>query len=283
MPQSKVHPSPFWADCPTTHFRALQASDAIGDVVAVLPVAATEQHGPHLPLKVDTAIIDGVIGATIAHLPAHSQTLFLPTQAVGFSPEHARFAGTLTLKAETVLRLWTELAESVAATGVRKLLIFNAHGGQANLMDLVARDLRARLDMMVFSVNWYALPLSGPQGEDLSGIFSPVEQRFGVHAGDLETSMMLAIDSKHVNMAAASLFPSSAQLRASSFDILGNGRTAKFAWQMQDYNADGAAGDAAAATAEKGNGVLDAAARSLAALLAEIERLDLSTLNNHAN
>jgi creatinine amidohydrolase len=175
------------------------------------------------------------------------------------------------------------LAESVAATGVRKLLIFNAHGGQANLMDLVARDLRARLDMMVFSVNWYALPLSGPQGEDLSGIFSPVEQRFGVHAGDLETSMMLAIDSKHVNMAAASLFPSSAQLRASSFDILGNGRTAKFAWQMQDYNADGAAGDAAAATAEKGNCVLDAAARSLAALLVEIERLDLSTLNNHAN
>ena len=263
MPLSKVHPSPFWADCATTHFRALQASGAIREVVAVLPVAATEQHGPHLPLKVDSAIVDGVIHSAIAHLPANSKALFLPTQAVGFSPEHARFAGTLTLKAETVLRVWTELAESVAATGVRKLLIFNAHGGQANLMDLVARDLRARLDMMVFSVNWYALPLAGPQGEDLSGLFSAQEQRFGVHAGDLETSMMLAIHPQHVNMAAASDFLSSAQIRAGSFDILGNGKTAKFAWQMQDYNPAGAAGNAAAAT--------------------EIERLDLSTLNNAAH
>jgi len=280
MPQSKVHPSPFWADCATTHFRALQASGAISEVVAVLPVAATEQHGPHLPLKVDTAIVDGVIDAAIAHLAAHSQALFLPTQTVGFSPEHARFAGTLTLKAETVLRLWTELAESVAATGVRKLLIFNAHGGQANLMDLVARDLRARLDMLVFSVNWYALPLASPQGEDLNSMFSPEEQRFGVHAGDLETSMMLAIDSAHVNMAVASSFSSSAQVRASSFDILGNGKTAKFAWQMQDYNPAGAAGNAGAATVEKGTAVLGAAGRSLAALLSEIERIDLSTLNN---
>ena len=251
--------------------------------MAVLPVAATEQHGPHLPLKVDSAIVDGVIEAAIAHLPANSQALFLPTQTVGFSPEHARFAGTLTLKAETVLRVWTELAESVAATGVRKLLIFNAHGGQANLMDLVARDLRARLDMMVFSVNWYALPLTGPQGEDISGMFSAEEQRFGVHAGDLETSVMLAIDPGHVNMATAANFPSTAQLRASSYAILGNGKTAKFAWQMQDYNPAGAAGDAAAATSEKGQDVLDAAARALAALLSEIERLSMSTLNNVAN
>ena len=283
MPLNKVHPSPFWADCATTHFRALQASGAICEVVAVLPVAATEQHGPHLPLKVDSTIVDGVIHAAIAHLPAQSRALFLPTQAVGFSPEHARFAGTLTLKAETVLRVWTELAESVAATGVRKLLIFNAHGGQANLMDLVARDLRARLDMMVFSVNWYALPLAGPQGEDLGGLFSAQEQRFGVHAGDLETSMMLAIHPQHVNMAAASNFSSNAQIRASSFDILGNGKTAKFAWQMQDYNPAGAAGNAAAATVDKGNKVLDAAGRSLVALLSEIERLDLSTLNNAAH
>jgi creatinine amidohydrolase len=283
MPLSKVHPSPFWADCATTYFRALQASGAIGEVVAVLPVAATEQHGPHLPLKVDSAIVDGVIEAAIAHLPTNSQALFLPTQAIGFSPEHARFAGTLTLKAETVLRVWTELAESVAATGVRKLLIFNAHGGQANLMDLVARDLRARLDMMVFSVNWYALPLTTPQGEDISGMFSAEEQRFGVHAGDLETSMMLAIDPGHVNMATAANFPSTAQLRASNYTILGNGKTAKFAWQMQDYNPDGAAGNAAAATSGKGQAVVDAAGRALAALLSEIERLSMSTLNNVAN
>ena len=283
MSQSKVHPSPFWADCATTHFRALQASGAIRDVVAVLPVAATEQHGPHLPLKVDTAIVDGVIRTAISHLPANSQTLFLPTQAVGFSPEHARFAGTLTLKAETVLRLWTELAESVAATGVRKLLIFNAHGGQANLMDLVARDLRARLNMLVYSANWYALPLVGPQGQDVQALFSAQEQRFGVHAGELETSMMLAIDPAQVTMSAAANFPSTAQQRADAFKILGNGKTAKFAWQMQDYNPAGAAGNAAGATQEKGAEVLDAAGRALARLLSELEVLDLSTLNNNAH
>ena len=113
-------------------------------------------------------------------------------------------------------------------------------------------------------------------------MFSPEEQRFGVHAGDLETSMMLAIDSAHVNMAVASSFSSSAQVRASSFDILGNGKTVKFAWQMQDYNPAGAAGNAGAATVEKGTAVLGAAGRSLAALLSEIERIDLSTLNNNA-
>jgi creatinine amidohydrolase len=147
-------------------------------------------------------------------------------------------------------------------------------------MDLVARDLRARLDMMVFSVNWYALPLTDPQGEDLSCLFSAQEQRFGVHAGDLETSMMLAIDPQHVTMAAASHFPSSAQIRASSFDILGNGKTAKFAWQMQDYNPHGAAGNALAATAEKGQALLDAAGRALAQLLGEIDRLPPETLSD---
>ena len=128
-----------------------------------------------------------------------------------------------------------------------------------------------------------ALPLTGPQGEDISGMFSAEEQRFGVHAGDLETSMMLAIDPGHVNMATAANFPSTAQLRASNYTILGNGKTAKFAWQMQDYNPAGAAGDASAATSEKGQDVVDAAGRALAALLSEIERLSMSTLNNVAN
>jgi creatinine amidohydrolase len=95
--------------------------------------------------------------------------------------------------------------------------------------------------------------------------------------------MMLAIDPGHVNMATAANFPSSAQLRASNYTILGNGKTAKFAWQMQDYNPAGAAGDAAAGTSEKGQDVLDAAGRALAALLSEIERLSMSTLNNAAN
>jgi creatinine amidohydrolase len=139
-------PCRFWADLATTDFAHL----ALDRTIAVLPVAATEQHGPHLPLSVDTELVNGVVQASLAHLPADLPVLFLPTQAVGFSPEHARFAGTLTLKTDTIVRLWTDIGESVAATGVRKLVLFNAHGGQVSVMDLVARDLRARLDMLVY-------------------------------------------------------------------------------------------------------------------------------------
>ena len=273
-----VHPSAFWADCGTTHFQSLRDSGTMADVIAVLPVAATEQHGPHLPLKVDTAIVDGVIAAALPNLAPSSQALFLPTQAVGFSPEHARFAGTLTLKAETVMRLWTDLGDSIAATGVRKMLIFNAHGGQANFMDIVARDLRARHRMLVYTANWYGLPLVSPQGEDLNALFSAQEQRFGVHAGAVETSLMLALDGQRVDRGAAVNFPSSAQARAQRFEILGNGRSAKMAWQIQDYNPSGAVGDASAATAGKGHQLLDAAGRALAQLLAEMQALPLSTL-----
>ena len=103
---------------------------------------ATEQHGPHLPLSVDTDIVDGVVAAALPHLPADLPALFLPTQAIGFSPEHTRFAGTLTLKADTLVRVWTEIGEAVAASGVKKLVLLNSHGGQVGALDLVARDLR---------------------------------------------------------------------------------------------------------------------------------------------
>jgi creatinine amidohydrolase len=250
----------------------------VESLIAVLPVAATEQHGPHLPLRVDTALVDGVIAASLPHLDAAVPALFLPTQAVGYSPEHARFAGTLTLKAETVIRLWTELGECVAASGVKKLVLLNAHGGQVGLLDVVARDLRARLGLLVYSVNWFGLPLLGPQGEDVNALFSAHEHRFGIHAGDIETSMMLALQPALVDMAQAHNFASTSEQRAQQFPILGNGKSAKLGWQMQDYNPQGAVGNAAAATAAKGQAVLDAAGRALAQLLAEVHQLPLTTL-----
>jgi creatinine amidohydrolase len=204
--------------------------------------------------------------------------LFLPTQAVGLSPEHARFPGTLTLKNETVIRLWTDIAESVAACGITKLVLFNSHGGNVGVMDLVARDLRARLNMLVYSVSWFNLPLLDAQGNDAKALFSPQEHRFGIHAGDIETSMMLALDPIHVDMDKAQHFESSAQRRSTQFDILGNGKSAKLGWQMQDYNPAGAVGNAAAATADKGHAVVAAAAHALARLLVEVDRLPSDTL-----
>lgn len=272
--------SRFWANLSTQDFAQRQTSGEAARTVAVLPVAATEQHGPHLPLSVDTVLVEGVVAASLAHIAPEAHVLFLPTQAVGLSPEHARFPGTLTLKAETILRLWADIGESVAAAGIRKLLIFNSHGGQVSVMDIVARDLRARLDMLVYSASWFNLPLSDDQGQDANALFGADEHRFGVHAGDIETSMMLALDPAHVRMENAHDFASTAQERARSYAILGNGKSAKLGWQMQDYNAAGAAGNAAAATAAKGQTLVDVAGRALARLLAEIEQLPLSTLVN---
>ena len=272
-----VHPLPlprFWADLKSPEFAQLELPRCI----AVLPVAAIEQHGPHLPLHVDTTLVQGVIAATLPHLPADVPVLFLPTQSVGFSPEHTAFAGTLTLKASTIIALWTELAESVARTGVQKLVLLNAHGGQAGLLDVVARDLRARLGMLVYSVNWFNLPLHDEAGTSVADMFSAHEHRFGIHAGEIETSMMLALTPHQVDMAKAENFHSTAQDRAKKFSVLGDGRSAKLAWQMQDYNPHGAVGNAAAATADKGHAVLGAAGRGLARLLVEIDQLPASTL-----
>ncbi|WP_291014501.1 creatininase family protein [Hydrogenophaga sp.] len=266
-----------WSDLTTADFAALDT----GRAIAVLPVAATEQHGPHLPLSVDTDIVNGVIAAALPQLAPGLPVLFLPTQAVGFSPEHTRFAGTLTLKAETLMRVWTEIGECVAASGVKKLVLFNAHGGQVGALDLVARDLRARLGLLVYSVSWFNLPLLDTQGHDVSALFSPEEHRFGIHAGEIETAMMLALKPERVRMDQAEYFRSASQERAADFPILGNGRSAKLGWQMQDYNAEGAVGNAGAATADKGHSLLDAAGRALAALLEEIDRLPTNTLSDH--
>lgn len=272
-------PSPrryFWADLKSPDFARLD----LARTIAVLPVAAIEQHGPHLPLNVDATLVDGVVAATLPYLPSALSVLFLPTQSVGMSPEHARFGGTLTLKAETVIHLWTEVAESVARSGVKKLVLLNSHGGQVGLLDVVARDLRARLDMLVYGVNWFNLPLLDEQGGSVANLFSADEHRFGIHAGEIETSVMLALKPGQVDMAQAQNFHSTSRDRAKKFSILGDGRSAKLGWQMQDYNAQGAVGNAAAATADKGRALLGAAGRSFAQLLTEIDQLPSDTLSN---
>lgn len=270
--------SRYWAHWRTTELAQARSSGHLQQTVVVLPLGATEQHGPHLPLQVDSAIADAVVAAAVARLDASVSALFLPTQYVGYSPEHAAFAGTLTLKAETVIRLWTDIAESVAASGVRRLVLFNTHGGHVGLMDVVARDLRQRLGLMVYSVNWFNLPLQGPDGADLQGLFDAREHRFGIHAGAIETSMMLAVAPEQVDMAQARDFASSAEWRAQHCPIVGNGRSAKLAWQMQDYNPAGAVGNAASARADTGRLLIDAAGRALAQLLAEVHALPADTV-----
>ena len=267
-------PSRFWAELSTRDFAALQASGQADRVVAVLPVAAVEQHGPHLPLSVDATLLQGVVDAALPQLPADLPALFLPPQNVGLSPEHIRYPGTLTLSPSTVIALWTEIGECVARAGVKKLLLFNGHGGQVSVMDIVARELRTRCGLIVYSASWFSLPLP----DAVAGQFSAQEHRFGIHAGEIETSMMLHLAPGTVRMEHARDFRSTSQDRSERYAILGNGKSAKLGWQMQDYHPAGAVGNAAAATAAKGQAVVEAAAQQLAALLQELAQLPLQTV-----
>jgi creatinine amidohydrolase len=287
-------PYPFWADLTTTQFAELAASQLIDKLVAVLPVAATEQHGPHLPVNVDSLLVDGVIKAALPHMGWAQMTprvagesvsadavpvLFMPTQKIGLSPEHMRFAGTLTVSPQTLMALWLDIGASVARAGIKKLVIFNSHGGQVSMMDIVARELRVQHGLMVYHSSWFNLPLlDNATGEDLNGLFSSHEHRFGAHAGEIETSMMLALRPDLVDMTKAENFRSTSEDRAMNYPILGNGKSAKLGWMMQDYNGKGAAGNAAQATADKGSRTIAAAGRSLAQLLREVSHLPLAML-----
>ena len=258
--------SRFWSHLTTLDFASLDPATT----VAVLPLGATEQHGPHLPLGVDSMLADGIVAAALPLLPVGLPVLFLPTQHVGLSPEHVNFAGTLTLSSETLIRVWKEIGAGVARAGVRKLVLFNAHGGHVGAMDIVARELRMAHGLIVYGVSWFNLSLG-----DAGTRFDADEHRFGVHAGDIETSMMLALSPERVAMERAGDFASASRDRATRYPILGNGRSAKLGWAMEDYNVEGAAGNAASATAAKGQAVIDAAATQLALLLAEVSRLPL--------
>ncbi len=252
-----------WADWTSEAFAGL----AREQLIAVLPIGAVEQHGPHLPMCVDTATVDGLVAETIRRLPAALPVLFLPTVAVGKSNEHAAYPGTLTYSAETLMRMWTELGECVARAGVRKLVFFNSHGGQDSLAHVVARDLRERRGLQVACVNWYDLGLP-------AGMFDADEMRFGIHAGELETSVMLQLHPELVKMERASNFGSTereltAQYRHLSF-LGGHG---VLAWQTQDLNPWGACGNAAAGTAAKGQAVIEGVASQFVELLGEFHAL----------
>lgn len=261
--------SRFWADISTREFAQAQTSGLAASTVAVLPVGAVEQHGPHLPVSVDASLLQGIVAAAMPLLPADVPVLVLPAQNIGLSTEHLNFPGTLSLPPKLIIDLWTALGQAVARAGIRKLLMFNTHGGQVAVMDIVARELRMAHGMLVYSSSWGSLPLPA----EVAGLFSAEEHRFGIHGGEVETSMMLHLSPAQVDMAQAGCFHSTSQDRAGRFAIVGNGKSAKMGWAMEDYNPCGAVGNAAGATADKGRAVVEAAAQQLALLLQEIHQL----------
>jgi creatinine amidohydrolase len=253
-----------WQDLAWTDFAALPP-----DTVAILPVAAIEQHGPHLPVSVDATINEGVLARTLTRLPADLPVLVLPMQPVGLSIEHIRYPGTLTLPMETLAAVWTGIGLSVARAGVRKLILLNSHGGQPQVVDIVCRRLRVEAQMLAVSCLWSRLGY--PAALDLTA----AERRHGIHGGLVETSVMLALRPDLVRMERARDFRSAWMEREAAFTTLVPEGAVGFGWETQDLNPAGALGDASRANAATGELILEHAAERLAALVGEVHRLDL--------
>ncbi|MEM8951231.1 MAG: creatininase family protein, partial [Pseudomonadota bacterium] len=191
---------------------------------------------------------------------------------IGKSDEHIGFGGTLTLSADTLNRAWTEIGMSVARAGIRKLVLLNGHGGQASIMDIVARELRIRERMLVMAHSWFASGLP-------DGLFSDGEIRFGIHAGEIETSIMLHLHPDLVAMDKAEDFePLQASMAADGYRRLSPVGAGRMGWKAEDLHPSGACGDAASADAARGRLLVEHAAEALAELLIEVDRFPLDQL-----
>ncbi|MEM9708152.1 MAG: creatininase family protein [Pseudomonadota bacterium] len=233
------------------------------ETIAVLPTAAIEQHGPHLPLGTDTIIAEGMLAEVTRLCPPDLDIRILPIQTVGKSNEHLWAKGTLTLSAETALRAWVEIGLSVARAGIRKIVIANSHGGNLDLISILARELRVQAGMVAVKCQW------GSFGHP-EGLYSERELTYGIHGGDVETSMVLAFQPELVDMDAAEDFVSAAE--GASIPPVGS---IALAWIAKDLNPAGTVGEAALASAEKGRATATHQAAGFVDLLQTVRGLPL--------
>jgi len=254
-----------WFDLTTDEIRSRDMSRAI----AVMPVAAIEQHGPHLPLSTDVDIAEGYLARLMA-LPAEDlDVLVLPVQGIGKSDEHDGFPGTLSLTTGTALAAWGEIGTGIHRAGCTKLVLVTSHGGNSGLIDLVAADLRGRLGMVAVTTAWnrFGYP---------EGLFPEAEIRHGIHGGGIETALMLALCPDRVRRDRITDFTPRTVAMEGTFTHLRAGRPAAFAWKAADLNPAGAIGDARLGTAEAGHAALDHGARAVLELLRDVDRFSLA-------
>lgn len=254
-----THRAVRWADLTRLDFAAIDRERAI----AVLPVGATEQHGPHLPVSVDFDLAEAVALGSLPRVAADMTVIVLPVLAYGKSSEHGAVPGTVSLSAQTLIHVIMDIGRSLSMTGIRRLVLLNAHGGNAAVLEIVARDMKIECAMQVATCHWYAF-------NEANRLTGETEQAYGIHAGEVETSAMLALKPDLVALDRAENFANAAEEWQRTYRYLGlaagRGRPA---WVIGDLNEKGACGNASAANVALGKTLLETASRNFAVFLKE--------------
>lgn len=255
----------YWADLKAPDFHDLPE-----DTVAILPFGATEQHGAHLPVSVDATLVDEVLVRSQMHWPEETHALILPTLSVTKSNEHLNHPGTLTLSARTLMAMIDEIGASVARAGVKRLVMLNGHGGNTAVLEVACRELRLSHGMITAHASWFGFAETGD-------LISPSDGAHDLHAGDIETSAMLAARAALVDMSKTADQPPKSRDWHENLRWTGlSGQAARPAWHIDDLTPNGVCGDATAATKDKGEAFLNSAALNFAQFLAEFACFDPS-------
>ncbi|MHC5305694.1 creatininase family protein [Bartonella sp. LJL80] len=238
------------------------------EIISILPLGAHEYHGPHLPLDTDTIIATAFAEALARFADSRHAISVCPTQNIGYSIEHMDEEATRTLTFSQAVEQWIALGEACYKNGSSKLLILNAHGGNSALMSIVVTELRCRLPMLAVATSWsrFGLP---------DGLLSAEEKHLDIHAGFIETSLMLYLAPETVTMSKAENFHNRQADFIETYQYLRAYGPQAFGWKMRDLNPKGAAGDATKANADAGKLIFDHALAGLSGLLSDMFRFNL--------
>jgi creatinine amidohydrolase len=241
------------------------------DPVVVLPLAATEQHGPHLPVTTDIDIGLGLLDAAFRNLSDDGEAWVLPPVTVGASDEHLSFTGTKSVSSEELARLICETGERLAEAGVRRLVLSNSHGGNRHAMEVSGIRLRREHEMLVVKASWFRFSRPDVGLPD-------AEWRHGLHGGAVETAMMMHLQPDRVRADAVADFPSFGAELEGTLSRVGPEGQASFAWLAEDLNPSGVVGDARLASPEMGARLVQHYARALAEVITDAKRFPLQRL-----
>lgn len=251
-------PFHFWSDLKARDFHGIREADA----VAVVPVGAIEQHGPHLPVSTDTVLAE-TIASEAARRVTRATVLVLPVVAYGKSDEHLSFPGVLTLDARTLGDLLLQIGKGVARSGIRRIVFLNAHGGNVPVLQMVSRTLRIENGMLSVTAGWMSMGYP-------AGLVTPRELQEGIHGGFVETAAMLHIRPDLVDMSKAEYFVPASQAVAETNQVLRMVGAVSTGWVAEDLHPAGVAGDAVSASRQAGKAIVEHAAARYAILLEEV-------------